>query len=312
MGTEELLAVVDPIRANFGQESAMGHEILEDILDTLQHRTSRGSVAKIPVSTLLELQAVLPGSTLLEDMLSATLAPQLPPGSDGQIVFADGQPLSAVLSGTKPTRLSEPRTFPSDFISRLFEKETWTESTASTIVTLLYSTPTSSNTNVAWLNSKRWRRLASHTFAPVLAAFLDCTALTGGDLSQVNDDVLHGLLKQLFPGDRGDGSRPTRHLECIHRILELSGSRRTRLVSALEECIQSIPVMDFAFETTCLARKLLGVSGCGALTTSIVDRALQWAVRHLSGDVADSEDSNLALENLSGWSRVSFRLFLIE
>ncbi|KAF8548697.1 hypothetical protein OG21DRAFT_1489160 [Imleria badia] len=298
MGTEELLAVVDPIRANFGQESAMACEILEDVLDTLQYRTPRGSVPKISVSKLLELQVVLPGSTLLEGMLSATLVSQLPLGFDGQIVFAEGQPLSSVLSGTKPTRMSEPWFFPSDLISQLLGKGTWTDSTANTIVALLYSNPTSLRAYVTWLNSKRWSRLAIHTFASVFAAFLDRTALTGGDLSQVNDDVLHGLLNKLFPGERRHGSRLTRHLECIHKILELSGTGRARLVSALEARIQGIPITDFAFETTFLARKLLGVSGCGAFTTSIVDRALQWAVRHLSSDIADSEESNMAMENL--------------
>jgi len=300
MGTEELLAVVDLIQANFGQQSRMACDILENILGTLHYRTPRGPIPKIPAPKLLELRAILPESTLLEDMLSATLASQLPLGFDGHIAFAEGQPLSTVFSGTKPTHMGDLRSLPSDLISQLLEKETWTESTRSTIVDLLYSNPTSVQACANWLNSKRGTRFDIHTFASVLAAFLDCTALTSGDLSLVNDDVLHGLLNQLFLGERRHGSRSTQHLECILRILEFSGTRRARLVSALEERIQRIPIMDFAFEATFLARKLLRISGCGALTTSIVDRALQWAVRHLSGDAPDSEDSNIALENLSG------------
>lgn len=299
MGTEELLAAVDLIQANFGQQSAMAHDILEDILATLQYRTPRGSIPKISAPKLLELQAVLSGSTLLEDMLSVTLMSQLPSGFDGHIVFAEGQSVSTVLSGTKPIHTSDLQCLPFGLMSQLLEKETRTDSTGSTIVALLYSNPTSVQTYATWLNSKRWTRFSTHTFVSVLAAFLDCTALTGGNLSQVNDDVLHGLLRQLFPGERRYGSGLTRHLECIHKILELSGARRVRLVSALQERIQGIPIMDFAFETTFLARKLLGVSGCDAITTSIVDRALQWAVRHFSGDAADSEDFNMALENLS-------------
>ncbi|KAG8218153.1 ribosome 60S biogenesis N-terminal-domain-containing protein [Butyriboletus roseoflavus] len=281
-------------------ESAIACDILEGILGTLQRRTPQGSIPKIPVQKLLELQVVLPGSALVEDMLSVALVSQLPAGLDGQIAFATGQPLSTVLSRTNPSHTSYLRSLPFDLTPQLLEKETWTDSTASIVVALLYLNPTCVQTCVAWLNTKRWTRFGMHMLAPVLAALLDCTALTSGDLSQVNDDVLDRLLNQLFPGERRHGSSLTWNFECIHKILELSGTRSTRLVSALQERIQGIPIMDFAFETTLLARKLLGVSGCGALMTNIVDHALQWAVRHLSGDAADSEDSSMTLENLSG------------
>lgn len=300
MGTEELLAAVDVIQANSGQQSTMASDILEDILGALQYRTPQGSIPKVAAPKLLELQAVLPGSTLLEDMLSAALVSQLPPGLDGHIAFIEGQPLSTVLSSSKPTHMNDLRSLPFNLISRMLEKETWTDSTASAIAALLYSNPTSIQAYVTWLNSQRWTRLSMHTFALVLVAFLECTGLTGGDLSQVDDDALDGLLNHLIMGERHHGSRLTRHLECIHKILELSGTRSARLVSALQDRIQGFPIMDLAFETTFLARKLFGVSDCGALTTSIVDRALQWAVRQLSGGASDSGDLRMALGNLSG------------
>ncbi|KAH0839437.1 ribosome 60S biogenesis N-terminal-domain-containing protein [Lanmaoa asiatica] len=298
MGTKELLTAVDLIQANVGQQSTIAHDILEAILGTLQYRTPRGSIPKIPAPKLLELQAVLPESALLEDMLSVTLMSQLPLGLDGQIAFADGQFLSTVFTRTKLTHASDLQSLPFNLISQLLEKDTWTDSTASTIVALLYLNPSSIQAYTTWLNSKQWTRFGIHTFASVLAAFLDCIALASGDLSQVNDDVLHVLLNHLSLGERSHRSSLTRHLECIHKILEFAGIRRAQLVSALQERIQGVPLMDCAFETTFLARKLIGVSGCSALTTSIVDRALQWAVRHLSGDAADSEESSMALENL--------------
>ncbi|KAF8122115.1 hypothetical protein EV363DRAFT_1301417 [Boletus edulis] len=261
-----------------------------------KHRTPRGSSPKIPAPKLLELQAVLPGSTLLEDTLSGTLVSQLPSGFDGHITFTEGQQLSTVLSRTKPTHLNDLRSLPISLTSQLFEKETWTGSTGGIIVALLYSNPPSVQAFATWLGSKRWTRLDLRLFAPVLAAFLDCVALTPGDLSEVNDDVLHALVKLLFLGEQ---HHLTRHLECIHKILELSGTRRARLVSTLQERIQGIPIMDLTFETTFFACRLIGISGCGALTTSIVDRALQWAVRYLSDDITHSRDSNTALKNLS-------------
>ena len=302
MGTEELLAAVDLIQANFGfgQQNAVTCDILEDILGILQNRAPRGSALKIPVPKLLELQTVLPGSTLLEDMLSASLVSQLPSGIDGKFVFAEGQPLSTFLSRPKPAYMSDLQSLPVDLISRLLKKESWTDSTARIIVVLLYSNPTFVPTYVAWLNSEQWTRFHVHTFTSTLIAFLECTALTGGDLSQVNDDILHTLLDRLFLAKRRHHPVPTQHLECIYGIVGLSGTCKPRLVSTLQERIEGTPIMDLPFETTFLARKLLGVSGCDALTTSIVNRALQWAVRYLSGDVADSEDSIIALENLSG------------
>ena len=195
--------------------------------------------------------------------------------------------------------MSDLQSLPVDLTLQLLKKESWSNSTVRIIVVLLYSNPTFVPAYVTWPISEQWTRFHIHTFTSTLVAFLECTALTGGDLSQVNDDIVHTLLDPLFLCKRHHHPVPTQHLECIHRILGLSGACRLRLVSALQERIQGTPIMDFAFETTFLARKLLGVSSCGALTTSIVDCALQWAVRHLSGDVADSEDSIMALENLS-------------
>ena len=278
----------------------MARDVLEDILNTLQYRTPQGSISKIPASKLLELRTVLPGSTLLEDMLSATLVSQLPPGFDGHVAFVEGQLLSTILSGVKSPRMNDLPSLPVGLFCHFLGKETWTPSTGNIIVAFLYSNSASVQAYTTWLNSKRWTRLDMQVFAPVLTAFFDCIMLADGELSQVSDDVLHDLLNQLFLGEQRHGCHFTWHLECIHKILALSGTRRARLVSALEERIQATPIMDLAFAMTFLARNIFGVSGCGDLTTSIVDRALQWAVRHLSDDVQDSEDSNMALENLSG------------
>ncbi|KAG6375258.1 ribosome 60S biogenesis N-terminal-domain-containing protein [Boletus reticuloceps] len=260
MGTEELLAAVDLIRANFGQRRATVCDILEDILAILQYRTPRGSSPKIPAPKLLELQAVLPGSTLLEDMLSETLVSQLPSGFDGYITFTEGQLLSTVISRTKPTHLSDLRSLPVNLTSQLLEKETWTGSTGGIIVALLYSNPPSVQAFATWLDSKGWTRLDIHLFAPVLAAFLDCIALTSGDLSQAQGELDSYL--------RYKGA---------YRV---SPSWILRLKQRFSHASSS------------------GSLVVGALTTSIVDRALQWAVRHLSDDTTDSRDSNAALKNL--------------
>ena len=297
MSTEQLLVVVDLIQANFGQQSPVARDILEDLLSGLQNGAPRGSVPKISTQKLLKLLDVLPRSTVVEDMLSASLASRFPPGLDGQISFAAGQSLSTVLSRPKPTHTSDLQLLPSDLITRFLEKESWTASTRGIIVILLYSNQVSLTAYMTWLNRKQWTRLHSQTFAPTLAAFLECTALAGDDLSQVNDNVLYSLLDQLF---LGDSSCLIRRLECVHHILELSRDRKAQLVSILQERLWGVPIMDFAFETMFLARRLLKASGCDALTTSIVDRTLQWAVRHLSSDNTDSEDSSKALENLSG------------
>ena len=46
-------------------------------------------MSKISVLKLLELRTVLPGSTLLEDMLSTNLVFQLSSGFDGHVAFAE-------------------------------------------------------------------------------------------------------------------------------------------------------------------------------------------------------------------------------
>ncbi|KAG9316606.1 ribosome 60S biogenesis N-terminal-domain-containing protein [Chiua virens] len=217
MGTEQLLDAIEIIQTSY--RGTMIIDVIEDILGTLQSR-SQGSIPRISTQVLIRLHASLPQSYLVEDMLSAVLASQLPSGLDGQIVFVEGQSLSTLLSGTKLPHQSDLRSLPSNLISRFLEKEFWIDSTGNVIITLLYSDPASLQAYVTWLNSKTWTRLVGvHTFASTLAAFLECTGLTGGNLSQVDDDILVGLLDQLFPGEGRHGCSHTRSFDGLFDTL---------------------------------------------------------------------------------------------
>ncbi|KAF8838207.1 hypothetical protein BDN67DRAFT_955439 [Paxillus ammoniavirescens] len=308
MDAEELLAIVDLIQTDVKQPP-MICETLEDILAALKQTMAQNStLSKLTTSRLLALQVVLPGSVLLEDMLSAALVSQLPCGIDGQATFSDGQSLFTTLFNEQSAQTSELGSFPPNLILQFLEKETWTDSTAKIISVLLYANIASSQIYATWLNSKKWTQLSLHHLASTLVPFLDCVGIAGGDLSQVNDDVLYNLFNQLFPKESSPASNPFLHLECVYRILRLEHSKRPRLLSALQECVRGIRLVDLQFETTYVACKVLGLPGCETLATSIIDRALQWAVRYLSNHGTGSEDSQNAIVNLKNLARRQTKL----
>ncbi|KAF9233345.1 ribosome 60S biogenesis N-terminal-domain-containing protein [Melanogaster broomeanus] len=262
MNTEQLRAAVDLIQVDV--KSPAVYETVEDILSALKQAMAQDStLSKLPASKLLGLQGLLPGSVLLEDMLSEALVSQLPCGFDGQITSSDGQRLSTVLP--------------------ILERETWTDSTTRIISVLLYTNVASSQIYASWLNSQKWTRLSMHHLASTLAAFLDFVRLSGGDLSRVNDEVLYSLIDRLFPKEPSAGHGSLWRLECIFRILELERSRQSRLLSALQDSIHGTRLVDLALETTYLARKIVLCNG---------------PVRHFSNQDIDSEDSRDALANL--------------
>ncbi|KAF9224544.1 hypothetical protein BS17DRAFT_780022 [Gyrodon lividus] len=309
MNAEELLGAVDLIQIHVKQQSSIVCETLEDILASLVQTMAQDStLSKLPASRLLTLQDLLPGSVLLEDMLAAALTSQLPCGLDGQIAFSDGQSLSTVLPNTQSAQTGELGALPPNLISQFLDKETWTNSTARVILVLLYANVASSQVYATWLNHKKWTQLSLHHLASTLAAFLDCIILSGGDLSHVNDEVLYNLFDELFPKESNTSYDRLRRLECVCRILELAGSRQPRLLSALQECVQGIRLVDLAFEVTYIAHKVLELPGCEALATSMTDRALQWAVRHFSNQDKNSEDSEDALSTLRNLAKHQTKL----
>ncbi|KIJ58797.1 hypothetical protein HYDPIDRAFT_33810 [Hydnomerulius pinastri MD-312] len=280
MDAEELFSAIDVIEANPEPRSSSVCMILEDILTAIQRAITdpHGHTnSRLSVSRLLGLQALLPGSDLLEEMISTSLMSELPCGISGLTMLSSGQSLSTVVSSLRSVGASHHASLPPDLISRFLEKDIWTESTAKVIMTLIYVNTLFSHMYTSWLNGEKWNDISIDHVASTFAAFLDCVALTGGDLSQINDGVLHSLLEQLLP----QGSR--------------TGHSRLR--------IREIPIVDLAFETTYIARRVLVLTGSEALVSSLVDRALQWAVRHFSSEDADWEDSEDALVNLENLAK---------
>ncbi|KIJ58791.1 hypothetical protein HYDPIDRAFT_119198 [Hydnomerulius pinastri MD-312] len=306
MDAEELFSAINVIEANPEPRSSSVGAILEDILTAIQRTITdphRPTKSKLSVSRLLGLQALLPGSDLLEEMISTALTSELPYGISGLTMLSSGQSLSTVVPSFRSVGASHHASLSPDLISRFLEKDIWTESTAKVIVTLIYVNTSSSHMYTSWLNSEKWNDISIDHVASTLAAFLDCVALKGGDLSQIDDGVLHSLFEQLLPQGPCTGHSRIVRLECICRILQLGGVRQSRLSSTLQERIQEIPVVDLAFEMTYIARRVLGLTGSEDLASSLVDRALQWAVRHFSSEDADWEDSEDALVNLENLAK---------
>ncbi|KAH7884073.1 ribosome 60S biogenesis N-terminal-domain-containing protein [Phlebopus sp. FC_14] len=301
MGRQDLLSALELTGTGTLHPSPLVCNVLEEILATLQQTTST-SRDSVPVDRLLTLRNLLPGSVLLEAMIADSLTSLLPYGCDGSVSFSDGLALSSIRHDTRGARSHDLHTLSQDLISEFLEKEAWTDCTAIVITSLLYLNGSSLGTYNTWLNSSQWRRHAIEHLTTTLAAFLDCMALEEGKPLPIEDTTLAHLFDQLVPTRSLPKPTRLRRLQCICRILQLAGTQQPRLASTLRNKLQNVSIVHLAFESTFIARRILELPSCESLATDLVDRSLQWAVRHCADEAADDEDVEdiwVDLENIA-------------
>jgi len=294
-----LLTILDLFEGSRPQVTIWG-EMLEEILFAFnQFQLSNGvptGSAEFPFDRLLTLQTQLPQSSLLEDMIAASMATQLPVCHDGLLPTASS---SATFAAPRFHRGGHLALVPPDLISQYLAKEIWTDSTAKIIATLLYIRVASFHTFVNWLNSGKWERQSVDHIAITLSAFLDCPQSDMDEVTQINKDVLSSIMEQLFSDWPVLGEKRLRRLQCMCYITQQYSQRLPGLSSSVQLKFQALPVESFAFEALHVVHCVSGVPGCKELVTALLDRALRWAVRHFSNAGDHDEDSTTALGILS-------------
>ncbi|KIJ58576.1 hypothetical protein HYDPIDRAFT_34037 [Hydnomerulius pinastri MD-312] len=133
MDAEALFSAINVIESNPEPRSSSVCVILEDILAAIQRTITDPhdpTNSRLSVSRLLGLQALLPGSDLLEEMISTALTSELPCGIGELTTLSGGQSLSIVLPSLRSVGASRNASLSPDLISRFLEKDIWTESTA--------------------------------------------------------------------------------------------------------------------------------------------------------------------------------------
>ncbi|KAG0699763.1 hypothetical protein DFH29DRAFT_1081076 [Suillus ampliporus] len=115
--------------------------VLEFALDTLKSSFTCTS-SRIPISQLLKLHRTLPDSQVLEGMIAVAVNSHLPPYHDGQPLRAKTLDFSLSLRPLPTSGNLQLDILPADFVSTLFRRATWTESTARIVSGLVYTQQT--------------------------------------------------------------------------------------------------------------------------------------------------------------------------
>ncbi|KAG1888586.1 ribosome 60S biogenesis N-terminal-domain-containing protein [Suillus subluteus] len=256
-------------------------EVLEFALDTLRSSFTCAS-SSIPISQLLRLCRVLPDSEVLEEMIAAAVTSHLPPCHDGRPPRAKTLDFSVSHRYLPTSGSSQLGILPADFISRLFQKAIWTESTSRIASGLVYAQSGVAKEFAAWFNSGAWTTIPFEPLLPAVHAVLD---FLGGDAIDLFHDTVTIALFDL----------------------KADATRKQQLTSLLQKNMQRLAVDQFALESVCIASRLQSFPPLADLVTELAERGLQWAVRHFSDPEGEDEEDRLILAQLMKIAKKGFK-----
>ncbi|KAG1791586.1 ribosome 60S biogenesis N-terminal-domain-containing protein [Suillus plorans] len=286
-------------------------EVLEFALDTLRVSFTCAS-SRIPIPQLLRLYRVLPDSEVLEEMIAVAVTSHLPPCHDGR--HPQAKTLNFYLSPRYPpaSGSSQLGVLPSDFISGLFQKAIWTESTSRIVSGLVYAQSGVAKEFVAWFNSGAWTTIPFEHVLPAVHAVLD--SLGGDAIDLFRDTVTIALFDRMLPQRRHPEGLRQLCIRCICILIKADATRKQQLASLLQKNMQRLAVDQFALESVYIASRLQSFSPLADLVTDLSERGLQWAVRHFSGPEGEDEEDQLILAQLTKITKQGFKakIYFVE
>ncbi|KAG2124689.1 ribosome 60S biogenesis N-terminal-domain-containing protein [Suillus clintonianus] len=279
-------------------------EVLEFALDTLKGSFTCAS-SRIPISQLLRLHRVLPHSEVLEEMIAVVVTSHLPPCHDGRPPRAKLLDFSLSQRYLPTSGSSQLGILPADFVSKLFQKAVWTESTSRIISGLVYTQSDVAKEFVVWFNSGAWMTIPLEPLLPAVHAVLD--SLGGDSIDLFRDTTITALFERILPQRRRPEGLRQLCIRCICILLEADAARKQQLAGLLQKNIQRLAVEQFALESVSIAFRLQSFSPLADLVTELAERGLQWAVRHFSGPEGEDEEDRLILVQLTKIAKQGFK-----
>lgn len=297
MEPNDLLSIIDQTcDANNAALTPSVLDILESALDNLKNSFTRAS-SRIPMSQLLKLCRVLPDSEVLEEMISIAVTSHLPPCHDGRHPRAKALENFSLPRPVPTCGNSQPDLLPADFISKLFQKTVWTESTSRIVSGLIYMQPGIAKEFIVWLNSGAWTNIPFERLLLTVHALLD--SLGGDAIGLFHDTTIIALFERMLPQPRRPAELRQLCIRCICIMIEVDASRQQQLASLLQENMQRHAIEQFALESVCIASRLQSSSLLSDLVTELAERGLQWAVRHFSSPEGEDEGERRIVVYLS-------------
>ncbi|KAG1732030.1 uncharacterized protein EDB91DRAFT_1058414 [Suillus paluster] len=302
MDTDNLVNIIDQACNNAVLTPSV-LEALEFALDTLKSSFSCAS-SRIPISQLLRLYRVLPDSQVLEEIIAVVVNSHLPSCHNGQPPRAKTLDFSLSRRPMSTSGNSQLDILPADFVSTLFQKATWTDTTARLVSGLVYTQSDVAKRFITWLDSGAWTTIPFELVLPAVHALLDSM---GGDVIDLcRDTTIIALFERILPQRR----RPEelRHIciRCICILIKADAARKRQLIGLLLTNMQHNAVEQFALESVCIASRFQSFPLLADLVTELAERGLQWAVRHFSDPEGEDEEDRLILVQLTKLTKHGF------
>ncbi|KAG1833204.1 hypothetical protein DFJ58DRAFT_736195 [Suillus subalutaceus] len=168
-------------------------------LDTLK-RSFICANSTIPISQLRRLYRALPDSEVLEEMITVAVTSYFPPCHDGRPPRAKTLDFSLSPRYLPTPGKSQTGILPADFVSRLFQKAIWTESTSRIVSGLIYTQYNVAKEFVVWFNSGAWTTIPLEPLLPAVHAVL--SSLDGDAIDLFHGSVMTALFDLMLPQRR--------------------------------------------------------------------------------------------------------------
>ena len=268
---------------------------------------------------LLSLRFILPDSETLESMIATAIEATIPIGLDGSFVRS-GDAEVDIISVLKRSKMRWTRrsvALPGDFqIQPFLIQETWTEATTKIVRGWLYKRPSASNRGAfeSWLGSQECLGRSNEQIIPVVHAWLDTTRSRGGDLSVFDGEVSKRIFARLVGVVLDEEASPLLRAQAeiaACQLISLTPSEHSEaLLGRLTTTLESNPSTAETPQLLSLAAGIHKIAGqdAKAVVSSVVDRAMQRAIRQFSGEGED-EGAARAIEELSTCFVRPFPLF---
>jgi nucleolar pre-ribosomal-associated protein 1 len=281
-------------------------DILPDILQSLQrHATSSGSSFQLYSSCrlpqLVTLLPILKDDGILEEMIAAGIMANLP-------VHLDVAPptLSSACKLASRINIAEvqwSRRLESELdslrIETFLEKRLWTISTVRIISGLLYRLPSAQDGFLRWLHTDNAADTEIEHLICALHAFFD-VACSRPILDENNFPALEPhFLKLVAAVSDGQTSNSLKRLStsCIALIVRLYPSKRSLLLSSVEEMLRSLHGYEAHSHLLALGSSLqtIACNESNGIVDLLVDYGLRWLIACCAGDNELTDDEKVFL-----------------
>ncbi len=280
--------------------------LLDTVVSTVRDFAMRDAQAEYLLRArtmqLIDLRSHISGSAVLEELLAIALRSSLPLHAEGllhPIQNAEDARTRLDRSIARWSHRLEP--LPTELqLVALLQQNHWTSATAEILRSLIYKRPCPHGAFSSWLKTNQCSERDPLELVSVLYSFLDVARCRGVAISVAEAEpwVLQG--RRMFKWATDESSPPRlRHTAslCIVLLFGLLPSDRSQLEDQILNDLRKLSVKSLTPDMLFVGLNIGGEAS--ALTNSLGEHGVQWAVRHFTNEIPVDDMSSRCIKYLS-------------